>query len=139
MSPELDARLCEKYPKIFENRFGDIQTTAMCWGFECGDGWYNLIDTLCAKIQSYVDERSPEVYPVVATQVKEKYGTLRFYISGGDEHVDNLVSEAEKLSAHTCATCGETGKLRGSGWFYSACDSHTNEQDLLDNSSINDF
>jgi hypothetical protein len=139
MSPELDARLCEKYPKIFENRFGDIRTTAMCWGFECGDGWYNLIDTLCAKIQNYVDERSPEVYPVIATQVKEKYGTLRFYISGGDEHVDNLVSEAERLSALTCETCGEPGKLRGMGWYYVACDSHTQVQDLLDDSSINNF
>ncbi len=57
MSPELDSKLCEKYPKIFVNRYADMQTTAMCWGFECGDGWYNIINKLCSNIQSHIDWR----------------------------------------------------------------------------------
>ena len=49
----------------------------MCWGFSCGDGWYLLIDRLCSSLQWDTDTNK---YPqVVATQVKEKYGTLRFY------------------------------------------------------------
>lgn len=47
MSPELDAKLCAKYPEIFRNRHKPMSQTAMCWGFSCGDGWYWLIDTLC--------------------------------------------------------------------------------------------
>jgi hypothetical protein len=27
-----------------------MRTTAMCWGLECGDGWYNIIDTLCGLL-----------------------------------------------------------------------------------------
>ena len=50
MKPELDKALCEKYPKIFVNRHADMSTTAMCWGLEVGDGWYNLIDTLCEAL-----------------------------------------------------------------------------------------
>jgi hypothetical protein len=38
MKQELDEQLCAKYPKIFVNRHADMKTTAMCWGFECGDG-----------------------------------------------------------------------------------------------------
>jgi len=34
MKQELDELLCKKYPKIFKDRYADMQTTAMCWGFE---------------------------------------------------------------------------------------------------------
>ena len=52
MREELDKQLCAKYPQIFRDRNGDMRTTLMCWGFECGDGWYNIIDILCGKLTS---------------------------------------------------------------------------------------
>jgi hypothetical protein len=50
MRRELDEALCAKYPLIFKDRNADMRTTAMCWGLECGDGWYNIIDTLCGLL-----------------------------------------------------------------------------------------
>lgn len=106
MNIELDKQLCNKYPKIFRDRSKSPHETCMCWGFECGDGWYELIDTLCeALTYTYtssiqVDEEDGKrlgiepyknsqgnisyffsVQPpqVVALLVKEKFGTLRFY------------------------------------------------------------
>jgi hypothetical protein len=59
MRKELDEALCVKYPEIFRDRNGDMRTTLMCWGFECGDGWYNIIDILCGKLTSeYRDAKS---------------------------------------------------------------------------------
>ena len=58
MSPELDAKLCQKYPLIFSQRYLSMKETAMCWGFECGDGWYNIIDALCANIQHSINEKN---------------------------------------------------------------------------------
>jgi len=52
MRKELDEALCAKYPLIFRDRHENMQVTAMCWGFECGDGWYNIIDTLCGLLTS---------------------------------------------------------------------------------------
>ena len=52
MRRELDEALCAKYPLIFKDRNADMRTTAMCWGLECGDGWYNIIDTLCGLLTS---------------------------------------------------------------------------------------
>lgn len=168
MSPELDKALCEKYPKIFADRNGNMMNTAMCWGFECGDGWYNIIDTLCAFIQNRIDYRNedieritklndlineylagnqqplidyakkltdmyvdagikevPPVIPqVVATQVKEKFGGLRFYINGGDDEIDAAITFAEMLSERTCEVCGAPGKQRGGGWISTRCDEH---------------
>jgi hypothetical protein len=52
MRRELDETLCAKYPLIFKDRNENMMHTAMCWGFECGDGWYNIIDTLCSLLTS---------------------------------------------------------------------------------------
>jgi hypothetical protein len=59
MRKELDEALVAKYPLIFKDRNGDMRTTLMCWGFECGDGWYNIIDVLCGKLSSeYLSAKS---------------------------------------------------------------------------------
>ena len=52
MKRELDEALCAKYPLIFKDRNADMRTTCMCWGLECGDGWYNIIDVLCGLLTS---------------------------------------------------------------------------------------
>ena len=132
MREELDKQLCEKYPKIFVNRNGDMTETCMYWGFSCGDGWYDLIDTLCENIQSYIDNNSSEtrvISQVVAEQVKEKFGTLRFYTSGGDRLIDGMIWFAESMSGRICETCGNSGKLRNSGWLVTLCDEHQTERE----------
>ncbi len=55
MNEMLDKKLCEAYPKIFVNRNASVQTTSMCWGFQHGDGWYNIINNLCRCIQHHID------------------------------------------------------------------------------------
>lgn len=144
MSPELDKQLCENYPKLFVNRHADMSTTAMCWGFDCGDGWYNIINILCRNIQSHIDHINQsrdvllkynpysipipdEVPQVIVTQVKEKYGTLRFYYNGGDSTIDGLVSMAESISGVTCEVCGDSGKPTESGWIRVLCNKHQND------------
>lgn len=129
MTPELDRYLCEKYPKIFKNRDGSIMETCMAWGFECGDGWFNIIDALCKEIQRYVDwksrnlvEEEKEQLQVVADQVKEKFGTLRFYYHGGDDTVHGMISMTEAISSRICEGCGNSGQLRAAGWYRTLCD-----------------
>jgi hypothetical protein len=68
-------------------------------------------------------------------QVKEKMGTLRFYINAGTDKHYNYINFAESMSAVTCETCGAPGKIRGRGWYYTACDEHTREEDLNDDIS----
>lgn len=130
MREELDELLCKKYPKIFADRNKPMTETAMCWGFECGDGWFDLIDNLCSSIQNHIDyNHAPQI---VAEQVKEKFGSLRFYYRGGDEKISGMVWHAENLSGKTCEVCGAAGKTRGRGWYYTACDAHAKPGDLGD-------
>ena len=136
MQENLDAQLCNAYPKMFVNRHASEMETCMCWGFACGDGWYNIINTLCSNIQHHIDwtlknntwdlekgveNPRPAVQQVVVDQVKEKFGTLRFYYSGGDEYIAGLVSMAESMTAVTCESCGNPGERMGSGWIKTMC------------------
>ena len=156
MNEEFDKKLCEKYPLIFRDRHAPMNQTCMCWGICAGDGWYNIIDNLCACIQGHIDhsyerikwntewnarvndpdlewtafaarEERPIPEPVeqvVAIQVKEKFGGLRFYYNGGDDYIRGVVSMAETMSYTTCEVCGSPGNLRGKHWVQTLCDEH---------------
>jgi hypothetical protein len=142
--------LFKKYPLIFQVRKGRELEPFCMFGIECGSGWFPLLDALFYQIQSYIDyrkesneriEENKKKYPdynqtpfalipqVTVTQVKEKYGTLRFYYDGGDETIDGMVRMAEAMSSITCEVCGNLGKMRGRSWLYTACDEHTKEED----------
>jgi hypothetical protein len=108
MTPKLDKFLCKAYPKLFADRHKSMKETCMCWGFDCGDGWFWIIHNLCAAIQNRIDNAHPHPPQVVVDQVKEKYGTLRFYFHGGDDTVYGMVRFAEWLSGVTCEACGST-------------------------------
>lgn len=177
MKQELDKLLCEKYPKMMVNRNKDMKETCMCWGFECGEGWFNILDQLMGNIQHHIDWKEKQynwavkynemaqqlkdgnstlfdeeykdtinleykekrkqelidqplreveqpVCQVTLDQVKEKFGTLRFYYSGGDDYISGLVSMAESMSGVTCEECGNPGKQVGGGWITTLCKEH---------------
>jgi len=124
MTRKLDEALCNKYPKIFVNRHGNMKTTAMCWGFSCGDGWYWLIDKLCSQLQWNTDHNNQNgKYPqIVATQVKEKFGGLRFYVEGASDVQHAIISWAESLSYDICESCGTTKDVsQTEGWVFTEC------------------
>ena len=138
MRQELDKMLCEKYPKMMVNRHKSMQETTMCWGFECDDGWYNILNQLMSQIQHHIDwqqdrkerfNQGDGCVQVTLDQVKEKFGTLRIYYSGGDDYIRGLVSMAQAMSGSTCEVCGNAGKFRGKSWFYTACDEHAKDDE----------
>jgi len=108
--------LRENFPNLFREYGGDMRKTCMAWGFACGDGWFEIIKELAEKL---------EPLGVVAAQVKEKFGGLRFYINGVDdsirEEVYNYIHEAESKSYKTCEQCGKPGERVGGGWVQTVC------------------
>jgi hypothetical protein len=61
---------------------------------------------------------------VTVAQIKEKFGGLRFYYSGGDAEISGMVRMAESWAAHSCETCGAPGERRSGGWIKTMCDTH---------------
>ena len=124
---ENDEYLCKVYSKMMVNRNKDMMETCMCWGFECGDGWFQILNQLMGNIQHHIDwkNKDGEVVPqVTLDQVKEKFGRLRFYYTGGDDYVRGLVSMAESMSGITCEECGKPGTQTSGGWIKTVCVEH---------------
>jgi len=126
MTSELEQKLVKKYPKILRDYKGDMMQTCMAWGMEHDDGWYKLLDKCMEKLQYFCDlcSKNGEEVQVIANQIKEKYGTLSFYTSvyGGDniqnDIIDNIITEAEIRSGHTCEVTGKDGTLcKRGGWY----------------------
>lgn len=90
--------------------------------FECSGGWRFLLGDLLQRIAATLTNEEKQDFQV--TQVKEKFGTLRFYTYAGNERVDALVESAEHASEITCDVCAGRGRLRNSGWVSVRCDEH---------------
>ena len=129
--------LYEKYPNLFANK--DNPQSPMCYGIECNLGWYNLLNSLCWRINQhkqqkidrfrYLIKNDPEKlktepdYPDVKfDQIKQKFGVLRVYYSGGDEYIRGAVSAIEDCSSTICEQCGNSGSIRKGGWSVVLCD-----------------
>ena len=145
MKPELQAQLYAKYPEIFKEHSLPMTQTAMNWGCQHGDGWFDILDHLCYALtytystgfmdgEEYITVEAPQV---VFTTVKEKYGTLRVYHHLAfdeafcDQHKDNpelervinryssyydgIVHMAECMSERTCEETGKPGELHVTG------------------------
>jgi len=123
----------EKYPKMLVTPYG---------GFAISEGWWHIVDNLMGHIQHHIDwsvknhqwdlendkkNVRPVCSQVTVNQIKEKFGGLRFYYSGGDEYIYGLVSMAECWAENTCETCGDKGERRGGGWIRTLCDKHEAE------------
>jgi len=56
MRKELDERLTKAFPLLYADRHGDKRSTAMCWGFSCGDGWFDIIWNLSEKLELVIKD-----------------------------------------------------------------------------------
>lgn len=100
--------------------------------FQCGAGWYDIIQRLSVQIENLLTKYSKVIaFPetdeafdmeIFAIQIKEKYGTLRFYMSCETDEITNLIKETEALSKETCETCGAKAKLRKHAFMEVKCD-----------------
>lgn len=135
--------LMGRYPRLFSGANAAL-------GVWYPLGWDGLMVRMCTALDALLSD--PEAQRFRVEQVKEKFGTLRFYYSvdgrpkttvdvvGLGPHtrlenrprprrrfpakeVDALISAAESESGVTCATCGQPGVLRKYRWLYVACDS----------------
>ena len=110
----------------------EIQPTDRVWDYcQASKGWEDIIRRLL------LDLDKPEmVWSNHITQVKEKFGTLRFYIGSATDPVFKRIAQAEKESAVTCQVCGNPGKLRPDGWWETLCDEHAGGRETENEDTI---
>jgi len=135
--------LIEKHPLIFQQYEGN--PGGVNW--HVPNAWIPVIDNLCGAIQSYIntyrrskpnpayvegsewvaDDITTHKYVSIApnqvtcTQMKEKFGGLRFYINGGDDYVEGMIHMAEYMCENMCQYCGTKENLGITGGWITIC------------------
>jgi len=125
MKKQLDEALCAKYPLVFKDRHADMRTTAMCWGLDCGDGWYNIIDVLCGLLTS--DYRHAKTH---YESIKDKLGKPRWEFDKKivtQENIDESKAKMEEEAAKVSVAVQVKEKFGGLRFYVNgATDKHWN-------------
>lgn len=129
MNEDLSNRLQAEFPDLYSWSPYAHQAQDYFLGFECGDGWFDILHDLSGKLTQEVKryyEKYSDDEPVKfrSAQVKEKYGTLRFYMNYSTDEMNQLILEAERKSSRTCEICGKPGLIDSNGWIQVRCDEH---------------
>lgn len=116
MNEALSKKLFDDFPRLYRDR----HESSMQRGFECGDGWFDLIYKLSQDIETVARESglSPDSpkWPL-CRQIKEKSGSLRVVVFGVDglsemnEEISELRLAALNQSLQICEYCGKPGEL----------------------------
>ena len=133
MNPKNTELLWNTFPLLYSGKSLPLTESLIPFGFEHGDGWFQIIWDLSEALEKEIlalpeDQRGQ----CKAIQVKEKYATLRYYMTSGTDKMYALINEAELKSEITCEVCGNPGKIRGRSWVYTACDEHTKDYDKIE-------
>lgn len=104
-------KLYKSFPYLYRGRTKPISESSMSWGFQCDDGWFDLIFELSSQIEEY---RTKNGIEAEVSTVKQKFGSLSYYIHFDDQtdpYIDNLIDEAMQKSIHVCEICGKDGEM----------------------------
>lgn len=128
MDCELERELYEIDPVFFRQKDLDMTKTCMCWGIECGNGWFKPIRSFVEKVRILNAMLQPLNQCIVATQIKSKWADFTCYwnmdiLDDGndmelDESQESMVSTVygmmddavrgcEEECSHTCEICGK--------------------------------
>jgi len=119
MKKDLCDQLYLDYPHLYATKIS----------LDCGDGWFVLIDALSNHLEHHILQLDPGLQEQIwAEQIKEKYGSLRYYLSHSTTVMEAIISFAEDMSAHICEECGHPGRRRNGGWIKTLCDACHKEE-----------
>ena len=127
MTREENKALCERYPFLVpSNRW----TGKVVEGFDYSyteldampDGWRKAFgEAMCEEIMNELKESNAlEGYRI--TQIKEKYGSLRWYSNYFTDGLRKIIGKYETLSRHTCIDCGAPATVVTTWWISPYCD-----------------
>ena len=92
------------------------------FGFGVGDGWYGILKELIIGIKAG-DAKEKNGWITKVTQCKEKFGGLRFYVTGTSKKNWELIRKAEEKSQVVCEETGSEVEVGtwNDGWVKTIC------------------
>ena len=102
-----EKELFRRFPSLFALK--DDQNYPIAQGISCGNGWYHLISVMCMEIKKL--EKKGAI-PVKFVHIKEKFGALQVFYTGGSEAVTGVVAMTTAMSKLTCEDCGAATRVQ---------------------------
>ena len=124
---QFNRELCEKYPWLiptnrwtgeivedYDYDYTELDSMPEGWRIAFGDQMVEELNQELVKGGFVNDYR--------ITQIKEKYGGLRWYDNGNTKEGYNIINKYESLSQRTCICCGKPAKYITLGWISPFCE-----------------
>lgn len=141
MNQDKQIHLQQAFPRLFRKDPENPSPHGL-FGIECGDGWHDLLYQLCYDIEEAltIAKTADKDWPYVR-QVKEKFGSLRFYLSASNLEIgavndtgliefrpvsinatiSRIIERAEAKSMTICEDCSAPGDLYRDTWWHTKC------------------
>lgn len=111
----------EDFQQLYPNLFKTYPRS----GFDLPKGWamiaHNLSEVLEHHIKNLPEEKKQHI---CVAQIKEKFGTMRFYMTAEDDFISGAIDLAEHMTCSVCEECGQPGEQREGGWIRTLCYYH---------------
>lgn len=113
-------RWTDKIPEDYDYSYTELDTMP--------DGWRKAFgERMCEEIREEL-ESTDDLHRYRITQIKEKYGTLRWYDFGCTERMlHEIIPKYEHLSARTCVRCRRPATKISTGWISPYCNACADE------------
>lgn len=127
MNKELEDKLFNNYPILYKDKSAPETESLLCYGFMCGDGWYDILDRLSSELEELNTSNINYINnPIYALEIKVKFGELRFYIKDhtNEPDIDKYISKYTQEANNTCELCGSKANVNiynKKGWLVIRC------------------
>jgi hypothetical protein len=113
MRDALEQLLFHRYPGFYVGRHMPLTENFMAYGFTHGDGWFAIVDVLSGLATQMMSRTGNRI---IASQVKQKLGGLRFHMRGYMRGIDAFMGGAralgERYSYRVSELSGRPGVLQ---------------------------
>lgn len=127
--------LVNKYPFLMpRNRWTDKVPNDYDYSYtELDDmpiGWRKAFGTqLCEDLKRQMRMEKISIYDYRITEIKEKFGELRWYDNGHTREMSDIINKYEHISRNTCICCGKINvPMFDDGWLSPYCEDCFREQ-----------
>jgi len=121
-------RICKRYPFLIIRNWKTDKPIEYPYTYldDMPYGWRRAFGKqMCEEIRKVLIKDN-YLYNYRVAQVKEKYGTLRWYDDGAPSSIycelQDIIDKYEELSYRTCICCGRPATKISKGWISPFCD-----------------
>jgi len=102
-------KLYQSFPIIYRERLMTLAQSEMPRGFQCDNGWYEIICGVSANLEIIAENQEDKDNKIAVTEVRADGNNLIFRLNNNNlppAGTEKFISSAQQRCQYTCETCG---------------------------------